>query len=145
HVIALDLVLVQQQLEAGVHELRELGLIDELTRPVSALISGEYAPRFPHVVDPAALRRSTLHHYRDRKRGLFHGGTIRRICYDFSGKNTMVTKVIPIRVNGAPSAAKAAVLPFSGGSLSDTRGRPMRDLRISVTDRCNFRCTYCMP
>jgi cyclic pyranopterin phosphate synthase len=27
----------------------------------------------------------------------------------------------------------------------DTRGRPVRDLRISVTDRCNFRCTYCMP
>jgi GTP 3',8-cyclase len=27
----------------------------------------------------------------------------------------------------------------------DTLGRPMRDLRISVTDRCNFRCTYCMP
>lgn len=29
--------------------------------------------------------------------------------------------------------------------LLDTRGRPLRDLRISVTDRCNFRCTYCMP
>ena len=27
----------------------------------------------------------------------------------------------------------------------DTLGRPMRDLRISVTDRCNFRCVYCMP
>jgi cyclic pyranopterin phosphate synthase len=27
----------------------------------------------------------------------------------------------------------------------DTFGRPLRDLRISVTDRCNFRCTYCMP
>jgi cyclic pyranopterin phosphate synthase len=27
----------------------------------------------------------------------------------------------------------------------DTLGRPMRDLRISVTDRCNFRCLYCMP
>ena len=27
----------------------------------------------------------------------------------------------------------------------DTRARPLRDLRISVTDRCNFRCTYCMP
>lgn len=27
----------------------------------------------------------------------------------------------------------------------DTLGRPMRDVRISVTDRCNFRCTYCMP
>ncbi|MGE5595279.1 MAG: GTP 3',8-cyclase MoaA [Hyphomicrobiales bacterium] len=29
--------------------------------------------------------------------------------------------------------------------LSDSLGRPLRDLRISVTDRCNFRCTYCMP
>jgi cyclic pyranopterin phosphate synthase len=28
---------------------------------------------------------------------------------------------------------------------TDTLGRPIRDLRISVTDRCNFRCTYCMP
>ena len=27
----------------------------------------------------------------------------------------------------------------------DTIGRPLHDLRISVTDRCNFRCTYCMP
>ncbi|HET9934731.1 MAG TPA: GTP 3',8-cyclase MoaA [Polyangiaceae bacterium] len=29
--------------------------------------------------------------------------------------------------------------------LSDARGRPLGDLRISVTDRCNFRCGYCMP
>jgi len=29
--------------------------------------------------------------------------------------------------------------------LVDTLGRPIRDLRISVTDRCNFRCEYCMP
>jgi len=29
--------------------------------------------------------------------------------------------------------------------LRDRRNRPLRDLRISVTDRCNFRCTYCMP
>ncbi len=29
--------------------------------------------------------------------------------------------------------------------LTDTRGRRVRDLRISVTDRCNFRCVYCMP
>ena len=27
----------------------------------------------------------------------------------------------------------------------DVLGRPVRDLRISVTDRCNFRCVYCMP
>ena len=30
-------------------------------------------------------------------------------------------------------------------TLLDKLGRPLRDLRISVTDRCNFRCTYCMP
>jgi GTP 3',8-cyclase len=29
--------------------------------------------------------------------------------------------------------------------LADTLNRPMKDLRISVTDRCNFRCSYCMP
>ena len=31
------------------------------------------------------------------------------------------------------------------GLLTDQRARPLRDLRISVTDRCNFRCSYCMP
>jgi cyclic pyranopterin phosphate synthase len=31
------------------------------------------------------------------------------------------------------------------GLLADSLGRPLRDLRISVTDRCNFRCSYCMP
>src|SRR6478752_2666056 len=30
-------------------------------------------------------------------------------------------------------------------AVTDTLGRPLRDLRISVTDRCNFRCVYCMP
>ena len=30
-------------------------------------------------------------------------------------------------------------------AVTDTLGRPLRDLRISVTDRCNFRCLYCMP
>src|ERR1700758_1750003 len=38
------------------------------------------------------------------------------------------------------------VVPFSSrSSPRDTLGRPMRDLRISVMDRCNFRCPYCMP
>ena len=31
------------------------------------------------------------------------------------------------------------------GVLRDRLDRPLRDLRISVTDRCNFRCSYCMP
>ncbi|AWN24527.1 GTP 3',8-cyclase MoaA [Deinococcus irradiatisoli] len=33
----------------------------------------------------------------------------------------------------------------SSPALRDALGRPLRDLRISVTDRCNLRCTYCMP
>ncbi len=33
----------------------------------------------------------------------------------------------------------------ASATTSDRLGRPLRDLRISVTDRCNFRCTYCMP
>jgi cyclic pyranopterin phosphate synthase len=32
-----------------------------------------------------------------------------------------------------------------GGLLRDSHGRVMRDLRVSVTDRCNFRCLYCLP
>ncbi len=35
--------------------------------------------------------------------------------------------------------------PAPTGLLGDRLGRPLRDLRISVTDRCNFRCSYCMP
>jgi GTP 3',8-cyclase len=38
-----------------------------------------------------------------------------------------------------------AVLEPANGLLGDTLGRPLHDLRISVTDRCNFRCVYCMP
>jgi len=34
---------------------------------------------------------------------------------------------------------------WHGGQPLDRLGRPLRDLRISVTDRCNFRCSYCMP
>ena len=42
-------------------------------------------------------------------------------------------------------AVPASAPPAPDGILRDTRGRPLRDLRISVTDRCNFRCSYCMP
>jgi len=52
-------------------------------------------------------------------------------------------KVIPIEYRG--NAARVAAPPFTGDELVDTRGRAMHDLRISVTDRCNFRCVYCMP
>jgi GTP 3',8-cyclase len=45
----------------------------------------------------------------------------------------------------APVPHVPADAPAPAGLLSDTLGRPLRDLRISVTDRCNFRCSYCMP
>ncbi|HXD37394.1 MAG TPA: GTP 3',8-cyclase MoaA [Rhodanobacter sp.] len=45
-----------------------------------------------------------------------------------------------------PSSAPDPQTPAAAnGRVSDRLGRPLRDLRISVTDRCNFRCTYCMP
>src|SRR3954469_1364140 len=59
----------------------------------------------------------------------------------------MPEKVIPIRP--AASMKQAGSAPkrerFEGGAFVDTMGRSLRDLRISVTDRCNFRCVYCMP
>ena len=45
----------------------------------------------------------------------------------------------------APVPAIPAKPIAATGLLSDALGRPLRDLRISVTDRCNFRCSYCMP
>ncbi len=55
----------------------------------------------------------------------------------------MPQKVISIRPEARSAAAKAP--RYDDGALADTLGRGMRDLRISVTDRCNFRCVYCMP
>ena len=58
-----------------------------------------------------------------------------------------IPKVIPIRIDEgaglAPSIGEKLAQPHH--HTQDTRGRTLRDLRISVTDRCNFRCTYCMP
>jgi molybdenum cofactor biosynthesis protein A, bacterial len=44
--------------------------------------------------------------------------------------------------NGNPVPVE---LGTSAGTMTDGRNRQLRDLRISVTDRCNFRCVYCMP
>ena len=57
----------------------------------------------------------------------------------------MARIVIPVRNLRAPAALPQPHAPFGAGELADTRGRMLRDLRISVTDRCNFRCIYCMP
>ncbi len=63
-------------------------------------------------------------------------------------------RVIPLAVLGAGARAAATPQPLSASGLSavraaavvlDPRRRRLHDLRISVTDKCNFRCTYCMP
>jgi len=59
----------------------------------------------------------------------------------------MVEKVITIADRRYAPAVPAIPAPLEtpSGLISDTLARPLRDLRISVTDRCNFRCVYCMP
>ena len=59
----------------------------------------------------------------------------------------MSERVIPlVDQRTAALAARVPAMPVAPtGLLTDARGRPLRDLRISVTDRCNFRCNYCMP
>lgn len=58
-------------------------------------------------------------------------------------------RIIPLIDQRAGAVAPIALAPASllpaTGCLTDSRGRALRDLRISVTDRCNFRCSYCMP
>ena len=61
----------------------------------------------------------------------------------------MSERVIPIIQQSLGSLpVPATVNPLivgREGDLKDKLSRPLRDLRISVTDRCNFRCSYCMP
>jgi len=59
----------------------------------------------------------------------------------------MSERVIPLvdqRSASLPVRVPVQPIPATG-LLGDALGRPLRDLRISVTDRCNFRCSYCMP
>jgi cyclic pyranopterin phosphate synthase len=59
----------------------------------------------------------------------------------------MTMRIIPL-VDERSRAALARPLTrtiAATGLLGDQLGRPLTDLRISVTDRCNFRCSYCMP
>ena len=59
----------------------------------------------------------------------------------------MAERVIPlVDQRLAPLRAALPDAPIAAtGQLADRLQRPLRDLRISVTDRCNFRCSYCMP
>lgn len=59
----------------------------------------------------------------------------------------MAFRVIPLvdQRRDAPLPAPRDEDGARAGLLQDRLGRPLTDLRISVTDRCNFRCSYCMP
>ena len=56
----------------------------------------------------------------------------------------MTDRVIALVDAGRRKPIPIAAVPMVGPA-EDSFGRPLRDLRVSVTDRCNFRCTYCMP
>jgi cyclic pyranopterin phosphate synthase len=56
----------------------------------------------------------------------------------------MTERVIALVDAGRRKPLPAATRPLAGPG-EDSRGRQQRDLRISVTDRCNIRCVYCMP
>ncbi|MCA3017789.1 MAG: GTP 3',8-cyclase MoaA [Rhodocyclaceae bacterium] len=64
-----------------------------------------------------------------------------------NARPSIIQSVIPIAdLRQAGSLPIPAHVPSTDATaLRDQRGRQLRDLRISVTDRCNFRCTYCMP
>ena len=57
----------------------------------------------------------------------------------------MAEKIIMMADLRRIAPAIPTILEAPTGLLSDQLARPLHDLRISVTDRCNFRCVYCMP
>lgn len=64
--------------------------------------------------------------------------------------SSLPARAIPITLQSGPSTEWARPLPlaltgWTSSDVQDAHQRPLHDLRISVTDRCNFRCTYCMP
>jgi len=57
----------------------------------------------------------------------------------------MTEKIILLNDGRSQAPAIPATLEPPTGSVQDRLARPLHDLRISITDRCNFRCVYCMP
>jgi GTP 3',8-cyclase len=58
----------------------------------------------------------------------------------------MSRRVIPVAdIRSLPPLVAGTTVHAPTGEVLDTLARPLKDLRISVTDRCNFRCVYCMP
>jgi cyclic pyranopterin phosphate synthase len=72
-----------------------------------------------------------------------------RFYLGFALPMTDISRIIPITATTTPAVLDVLRSPDVPRSeepfIADTLRRPLRDLRISVTDRCNLRCTYCMP
>jgi cyclic pyranopterin phosphate synthase len=70
-------------------------------------------------------------------------------CQNKTAVSAVSERVIPIIThplgNLAIPQSGTNITLNSGEALKDALSRPLHDLRISVTDRCNFRCSYCMP
>ena len=82
----------------------------------------------------------------DRRRPAAHGG----VAYSQGMTVSLGLPTIPRRLAAGETSATGAALPPRPGSdstpgLLDRFGRTATDLRVSLTDRCNLRCTYCMP
>ena len=88
------------------------------------------------------MRRCTVSQRYPPARRSYLDGAERRRGYDTRVELPVLDAPPAQLVRPAP---RAPLSRAPDGAPADVLGRPLRDLRISVTDRCNFRCTYCMP
>jgi len=84
--------------------------------------------------------KATPHEWSSQRQVACRAANIR-----FEAGAPMTERIIPVLDARAALRVPAGAMVAADGSVVDQLHRPLRDLRISVTDRCNFRCTYCMP
>ena len=110
--------------------------------------------RLPLIVNALTTIECTLHD--QLPAAITRSSSARSMQSPSAGQVVAVFRVVITRCRrfrarwGRPDAKSDGVFVPAGVVLlavtvQDTLSRPLRDLRISVTDRCNFRCTYCMP
>ncbi len=80
----------------------------------------------------------------DRSRGIFRSHTVAVVAFltrklRENHRNSAFVRAFAVAIAGVADKVVAMAMPV------DFMGRGLRDFRISVTDRCNFRCRYCMP
>src|SRR5438874_2991312 len=117
---------------------------DHLLRRVRLRVADTSPGEGPH----ARVRSSAVVHRADPMGGRHVRGLCGRSARPFDGPQRGLPRQRdhpgcganpPVRLVPEPHTFHVVMKPL------DTLGRPLRDLRISVTDRCNFRCVYCMP